>query len=188
MNNSKHILLGITGGIAAYKSCEVVRLLKKAGHRVSVVMTPAACEFVSPLTFQALSGEPVFTDLGQNDNAMAHINAVRGADAFLIAPATANTLAKIAHGIADNLLTTMVAARGRCPLVLAPAMNSQMWDNPANIRNINQLQQDGVIILLPNSGDLACGENGAGRMQEPTEIVDLIADIWVEKHLAGKKC
>ena len=187
MKNSKHILLGITGGIAAYKSCEVVRLLKKTGHRVRVVMTPAACEFVSPLTFQALSGEPVFTDLGQNDNAMAHINAVRGADAFLIAPATANTLAKIAHGIADNLLTTMVAARGRCPLVLAPAMNSQMWDNPANIRNINQLKQDGVIILLPNSGDLACGENGAGRMQEPAEIVDLIADIWVEKHLAGKK-
>ncbi|MBR0129273.1 MAG: phosphopantothenate synthase, partial [Neisseriaceae bacterium] len=96
MKNSKHILLGITGGIAAYRSCEVVRLLKKTGHRVSVVMTPAACEFVSPLTFQALSGEPVFTDLGQNDNAMAHINAVRGADAFLIAPATANTLAKIA--------------------------------------------------------------------------------------------
>ncbi|MBR0128270.1 MAG: bifunctional phosphopantothenoylcysteine decarboxylase/phosphopantothenate--cysteine ligase CoaBC [Neisseriaceae bacterium] len=187
MNNSKHILLGVTGGIAAYKSCEVVRLLKKAGHRVRVVMTPAACEFVSPLTFQALSGEPGLTDLGQNDNAMAHIQAVRQADLLLLAPATANTIAKIACGIADNLLTTMVAARGCCPLVLAPAMNSQMWDNPANIRNINQLQQDGVIILLPNSGDLACGENGFGRMKEPAELVDLIEDIWAEKHLAGKK-
>ena len=187
MTSSKHILLGVTGGIAAYKSCEVVRLLKKAGHRVSVVMTQAACEFVSPLTFQALSGEPVFTDLGQNDNAMAHIQAVRQADLLLIAPATANTIAKIACGVADNLLTTMVAARGRCPLVLAPAMNVEMWYNPANIRNINQLQQDGAILFLPNSGDLACGEHGAGRMKEPHELVDLIEDIWAEKSLAGKK-
>ena len=187
MTSSKHILLGVTGGIAAYKSCEVVRLLKKAGHRVSVVMTQAACEFVSPLTFQALSGEPVFTDLGQNDNAMAHIQAVRQADLLLIAPATANTIAKIACGVADNLLTTMVAARGRCPLVLAPAMNVEMWYNPANIRNINQLQQDGAILFLPNSGDLACGEHGAGRMKEPAELIDLIEDIWAEKSLAGKK-
>ena len=187
MTSSKHILLGVTGGIAAYKSCEVVRLLKKAGHRVSVVMTQAACEFVSPLTFQALSGEPVFTDLGQNDNAMAHIQAVRQADLLLIAPATANTIAKIACGVADNLLTTMVAARGRCPLVLAPAMNVEMWYNPANIRNINQLQQDGAILFLPNSGDLACGEKGFGRMKEPHELVDLIEDIWAEKSLAGKK-
>ncbi|MBR5939977.1 MAG: bifunctional phosphopantothenoylcysteine decarboxylase/phosphopantothenate--cysteine ligase CoaBC, partial [Neisseriaceae bacterium] len=187
MTSSKHILLGVTGGIAAYKSCEVVRLLKKAGYRVSVVMTQAACEFVSPLTFQALSGEPVFTDLGQNDNAMAHIQAVRQADLLLIAPATANTIAKIACGVADNLLTTMVAARGRCPLVLAPAMNVEMWYNPANIRNINQLQQDGAILFLPNSGDLACGEKGFGRMKEPHELVDLIEDIWAEKSLAGKK-
>ena len=187
MTSSKHILLGVTGGIAAYKSCEVVRLLKKAGHRVSVVMTQAACEFVSPLTFQALSGEPVFTDLGQNDNAMAHIQAVRQADLLLIAPATANTIAKIACGVADNLLTTMVAARGRCPLAVAPAMNVEMWYNPANIRNINQLQQDGAILFLPNSGDLACGEHGAGRMKEPAELIDLIEDIWAEKSLAGKK-
>ena len=187
MTLSKHILLGVTGGIAAYKSCEVVRLLKKAGHRVSVVMTQAACEFVSPLTFQALSGEPVFTDLGQNDNAMAHIQAVRQADLLLIAPATANTIAKIACGVADNLLTTMVAARGRCPLAVAPAMNVEMWYNPANIRNINQLQQDGAILFLPNSGDLACGEHGAGRMKEPAELIDLIEDIWAEKSLAGKK-
>ena len=187
MTSSKHILLGVTGGIAAYKSCEVVRLLKKAGHRVSVVMTQAACEFVSPLTFQALSGEPVFTDLGQNDNAMAHIQAVRQADLLLIAPATANTIAKIACGVANNLLTTMVAARGRCPLAVAPAMNVEMWYNPANIRNINQLQQDGAILFLPNSGDLACGEKGFGRMKEPHEIVDLIEDIWAEKSLAGKK-
>ena len=187
MTLSKHILLGVTGGIAAYKSCEVVRLLKKAGHRVSVVMTQAACEFVSPLTFQALSGEPVFTDLGQNDNAMAHIQVVRQADLLLIAPATANTIAKIACGVADNLLTTMVAARGRCPLAVAPAMNVEMWYNPANIRNINQLQQDGAILFLPNSGDLACGEHGAGRMKEPAELIDLIEDIWAEKSLAGKK-
>ena len=187
MNNSKHILLGITGGIAAYKSCEVVRLLKKAGHRVRVVMTPAACEFVSPLTFQALSGEPVLTDLGQNDNAMAHIQAVRQADLLLLAPATANTIAKIACGIADNLLTTTVAARGRCPLAVAPAMNVEMWYNPANIRHINQLQQDGAVLFLPDSGDLACGEHGAGRMKEPAELIDLIEDIWAEKSLAGKK-
>ena len=187
MTSSKHILLGVTGGIAAYKSCEVVRLLKKAGHRVSVVMTQAACEFVSPLTFQALSGEPVLTDLGQSNNAMAHIQAVRNADLLLIAPATANTVAKIAHGIADNLLTTMVAARGRCPLAIAPAMNVEMWYNPANIRNINQLQQDGAVLFLPDSGDLACGEKGFGRMKEPAEIIDLIEDIWAEKHLAGKK-
>lgn len=185
--NSKHILLGVCGGIAAYKACEVVRLLKKAGHRVTVVMTKSATEFVAPRTFQALSGEPVLTDLGQAMDGMVHVSTVRSANVFLIVPATANTLAKIACGMADNLLTALVSARGACPLVVAPAMNVQMWHNPANARNIAQLEQDGISVLLPNSGDLACGENGAGRMKEPAEIVDLLSDSWQAKILADKK-
>ena len=155
----KHILLGITGGIAAYKSCELVRLLKKQGYSVSVVMTDSATEFVSPLTFQALTGNPVLSDTysGASNNGMAHINLTREADAFLIAPATANTIAKIANGLADNLLTNLVAAR-KCPLAVAPAMNVEMWNNPANLRNIEQLVSDGITVFYPNNGEQACGE------------------------------
>ena len=188
LDMSKHILLGVSGGIAAYKSCELVRLLVKAGHDVSVVMTAAATEFVSPTTFQALSGHPVLLDThdGVQGNGMAHINLTRAADVMLIAPATANTLAKLAYGFADNLLTNLAAARA-CPLAVAPAMNVQMWANPANQRNITQLQQDGVAVLGPGYGAQACGEVGAGRMLEAADLADLVPDLWTPKRLAGKR-
>ncbi|MDO4640707.1 MAG: bifunctional phosphopantothenoylcysteine decarboxylase/phosphopantothenate--cysteine ligase CoaBC [Neisseria sp.] len=184
----KHILLGVSGGIAAYKSCELVRLLKKQGHSVTVAMSRAAAEFVSPLTFQALSGNPVLTETHGNaeGNAMAHINLTRQADAFVIAPATANTLAKIAAGIADNLLTNLAAAR-KCPLAVAPAMNVEMWHNPANLRNIKQLEADGIIVFPPSSGEQACGETGIGRMPEAAELADMLPDMWTPKLLQGKK-
>ena len=186
---SKHILLGISGGIAAYKACELVRLLKKQGHEVTVAMSRAATEFVSPLTFQALSGNPVLSethDGAHGGSGMAHIRLTRQADVFLIAPASANTLAKIAHGIADNLLTNLAAAR-TCPLVVAPAMNVEMWFNPANQRNIAQLAADGVIIFQPNDGEQACGETGIGRMQEAAELAERLPDVWAAKTLQGKK-
>ncbi len=185
---SKHILLGISGGIAAYKSCELVRLLKKQGHSVSVVMSKASTEFISPLTFQALSGNPVLTDTHENGlgNGMAHINLTREADALVIAPATANTIAKISHGIADNLLTNLVAAR-KCPLAVAPAMNVEMWNNPANLRNIEQLRSDGITVFQPAYGEQACGEIGLGRMLEAADLADLISDLWTPKILLGKR-
>lgn len=185
----KHILLGISGGIAAYKSCELVRLLKKQGHEVSVAMSRAAAEFVTPLTFQALSGRPVLSEThqaGEDGNGMAHINLTREADVFLIAPASANTLAKIANGIADNLLTNLAAAR-KCPLAVAPAMNVEMWRNPANQRNIAQLLADGIIVFPPADGEQACGETGTGRMPEAAELADLLPDLWTEKSLSGKR-
>ena len=183
---SQKILLAITGGIAAYKSCELVRLLKKQGHDVTVAMSQSATEFIAPQTFQALSGNPVLTAQGGNGNGMAHINATRSADIMLIAPATANTLAKIVHGIADNIITEMAAARN-IPLVVAPAMNVEMWHNPANQRNIKQLQLDGVHILYPAHGEQACGEIGVGRMMEATQIVELLPDILSTKLLLNKK-
>lgn len=185
---SKHILLGISGGIAAYKSCELVRLLKKQGHSVSVVMSKASTEFISPLTFQALSGNPVLTDTHENGlgNGMAHINLTREADALVIAPATANTIAKISHGIADNLLTNLVAAR-KCPLAVAPTMNVKMWNNPANLRNIEQLRSDGITVFQPAYGEQACGEIGLGRMLEAADLADLISDLWTPKILLGKR-
>ena len=186
---NKHILLGISGGIAAYKSCELVRLLKKQGHNVTVAMSRAATEFVSPLTFQALSGNPVLAETHSGEtggNGMAHINLTREADVFLIAPASANTLAKIANGIADNLLTNLAAAR-KCPLAVAPAMNVEMWFNPANLRNITQLQADGITVFQPASGEQACGEVGVGRMPEAAELADLLPDLWTTKSLQGKK-
>ncbi|MCF7530061.1 bifunctional phosphopantothenoylcysteine decarboxylase/phosphopantothenate--cysteine ligase CoaBC [Neisseria lisongii] len=185
----KHILLGVSGGIAAYKSCELVRLLKKQGHSVTVAMSRAAAEFVSPMTFQALSGNPVLLDTHGSEvggNGMAHIQLTRAADVFLIAPATANTLAKIAHGIADNLLTNLAAAR-KCPLAVAPAMNVEMWQNPANQRNIRQLISDGITVFQPDNGEQACGETGVGRMKEAAELAELLPDLWTPKILAGKK-
>ena len=186
---NKHILLGISGGIAAYKSCELVRLLKKQGHSVTVAMSRAATEFVSPLTFQALSGNPVLAEThsgGNGGNGMAHINLTREADVFLIAPASANTIAKIACGIADNLLTNLAAAR-KCPLAVAPAMNVEMWFNPANQRNIAQLLADGITVFQPAEGEQACGETGVGRMPEAAELADLLPDMWANKLLQGKK-
>ena len=184
---TKHILLGISGGIAAYKSCELVRLLRKQGHTVSVAMSRAAAGFVSPQTFQALSGRTVWTDdTADSADGMAHIRLSRETDVFLIAPASANTLAKIAHGMADNLLSTLAAARA-CPLAVAPAMNVEMWRNPANLRNIAQLQADGITVFGPASGSQACGETGEGRMLEAAELAELLPDLWTPKLLAGKR-
>ncbi|WP_047237514.1 bifunctional phosphopantothenoylcysteine decarboxylase/phosphopantothenate--cysteine ligase CoaBC [Chromobacterium subtsugae] len=185
---AKRILLGISGGIAAYKSAELTRLLVKAGHQVEVVMTESATRFVTPATFQALSGNTVYTDLWdpRPSNAMAHIELSRRADVFLIAPATANLLFKLAHGACDDLISTLAAARA-CPLIVAPAMNLQMWQNPPNQRNVAQLRADGVAVFGPGNGAQACGETGDGRMLEPHEIFELLQSVFAEKTLAGRK-
>jgi phosphopantothenoylcysteine decarboxylase/phosphopantothenate--cysteine ligase len=183
----KRIVLGVTGGVAAYKAAELARELQRAGARVQVAMTGAATRFVTPVTFQALTGEPVFVDQwdARIDDNMAHIALSRRADAILVAPATADFLAKLAHGLADDLLATMCLARD-CPLLAAPAMNRQMWGHPATRRNVAQLLADGVTILGPASGDQACGETGLGRMLEPLELVDELAAFFVPKTLTGR--
>lgn len=185
---ARKILLGITGGIAAYKSAELIRLLTKQGHQVQVVMTAAACEFITPTTLQAISGNPVYTELWapQAGNGMQHIEQVRDCDAVLVAPATADFLAKLANGLADDLLSTLCLARD-CPLLVAPAMNKQMWSNAVTQRNINQLTQDGVTILGPDAGEQACGEVGLGRMLEPAEICDAFDAYWLPQLFSGKK-
>lgn len=182
------VVLGITGGIAAYKAAELTRLLVKAGVTVDVVMTAAATRFVSATTFQALSGRPVHTDLwvSGSADAMGHIALSRGADAIVVAPASADVLAKLAHGHADDLLTTLCLAR-ECPLFVAPAMNRQMWANAATQRNVAQLRADGVGILGPDTGELACKENGDGRMLEPADILALLVAAQQPKVLAGKR-
>jgi phosphopantothenoylcysteine decarboxylase/phosphopantothenate--cysteine ligase len=184
----KRIVLGVTGGIAAYKAAELVRLLGKQGADVQVAMTEGATHFVTATTFQALSGQPVYLDQwdARMPNAMAHIDLSRSADLILIAPASADFLARIAHGMANDLLATMVLARD-CPLLVAPAMNRQMWENPATQRNVSQLQTDGVHMLGPASGEQACGEVGAGRMFEPEEILEEVIAFFTPKLLAGKK-
>jgi len=167
----KHILLGVSGGIAAYKAAELVRLLKKQGAEVRVVMTQSALEFVSPLTFQALSGNPVHTELLDTDaeNAMGHISLARWADVLIIAPATANTLAKLSCGLADDLLSTLYLA-ATCPVYVAPAMNQAMWNKIVTQENVTRLVNQGVYIIGPEQGDQACGETGFGRMTEPVSI------------------
>jgi phosphopantothenoylcysteine decarboxylase/phosphopantothenate--cysteine ligase len=184
----RRIVLGITGGIAAYKAAELTRLLVKEGIRVDVVMTPAATQFIAPLTFQALSGSPVLTDLWQSGaaNAMGHIDLSRNADAIVIAPASADFIAKLAHGLADDLLSTLCLARD-CPLLVAPTMNVHMWNHLATQRNVAQLKTDGVEILGPGSGGQACGEVGDGRMIEPEEILAALIAWAQPKLLAGKR-
>ncbi len=184
----KRIVLGVTGGIAAYKAAELVRLLGKQGADVQVAMTQGAAHFVTATTFQALSGKPVFTDQWDErmPNAMAHIDLSRQADLILVAPASADFLARCAQGFADDLLATMVLARD-CPLLVAPAMNRQMWENPATQRNVASLQRDGVQVIGPASGEQACGEVGLGRMLEPEEIVEEVVAFFTPKVLAGKK-
>lgn len=184
----RHILVGVTGGVAAYKAAELVRLLVKAGLQVQVAMTEAACGFVTPATFQALSGRPVLTDLWDPrvPNRMAHIELSRQADAIVIVPASANFLAKVAGGIADDLLSTTVSARN-CPLLLAPAMNREMWDSPANQRNIHMLKTDGITLIGPDSGDQACGEVGQGRMVEPQHILEAVLALYPAQRLKGHK-
>ena len=187
-NNSKSILLGITGGIAAYKAAELTRLLVKAGHVVQVVMTEAATHFVGTATFQALSGKPVLTQLWDSSqgNGMAHIDLSRAADVILIAPTSANFIAKLAHGLADDLLSTLCLAR-TCPLAVAPAMNKQMWDNSATQRNLAQLRQDGITLFQPASGEQACGEFGMGRMQEADDLLIELEALFQPKRLAGQR-
>jgi phosphopantothenoylcysteine decarboxylase/phosphopantothenate--cysteine ligase len=184
----KRILLGVTGGIAAYKAAELLRLLKRAGADVRVVMTDAATRFVSPVTFQALSGQTVWTDMWDPrvpDN-MGHIEHSRDRELVVVAPATADFMAKVAHGLADDLLSALCIAR-RCPLILAPAMNVEMWDNAATQRNVRLLQQDGVLLAGPAAGDQACGEVGMGRMLEPAQLLSEIGTLLQPKRLAGKR-
>ncbi len=190
----KRILLGVTGGIAAYKSAELVRLLRKQGAEVQVVMTKSAMQFISPLTFQALSGNPVHTELLDADveNAMGHISLARWADVLLIAPATANTLAKLAHGLADDLLSTLYLA-ATCSVYVAPAMNQAMWNKVVTQENRQTLLRHGVKFIGPEQGDQACGETGYGRMSEPTAIcAQLLANdkpdlLTISQYLKGHK-
>lgn len=186
--SNKKIVLGISGGIAAYKSAELARLLIQEGARVQVVMTQAAQQFVTPVTMQALTGNPVYTSQWDNSiaNNMAHIELSRAADAILIAPASADLMAKLSLGLADDLLTTLCLARD-CPLLLAPAMNKQMWEHDATQRSAKRLSEDGVTLLGPASGVQACGEVGFGRMLEPAEITEQLIAFFQKKVLAGKR-
>jgi len=184
----KRILLIVTGGVAAYKAGALVRLLVKSGADVRVVLTSAGSRFITAVTLQALSGNPVFTDLWDDrvaDN-MAHIELSRDRDLILVAPATADFIAKLVHGGADDLASTLCLARD-CPLYVAPAMNRQMWDHPATRRNIDLLRADGAVVLGPAAGDQACGEIGMGRMLEPEEIVEDIERSFHPKTLRGKQ-
>ena len=187
----KHLVVGMNGGIAAYKVCELVRRLQDEGASVQVVMTAGAQQFVTATTMQALSGRPVETDQWKSStgNAMPHIELTRKADAVIVAPATADFLAKLAYGLADDLLTTLVLARDRVrtPLLVAPAMNVEMWDNPATQRNVAQLRADGIVILGPASGAQACGETGFGRMLEASELLDEVISFFQPKLLVGRK-
>ncbi len=183
---NKHILLGVTGGIAAYKSAELIRRLRDAGADVQVVMTPAAREFITPLTLQALSGNPVHTDLldPAAEAAMGHIELARWADLVLIAPASADTLARLARGIANDLLTTLwLAAAGK--KAVAPAMNQQMWADAATQDNLALLRRRGVAVFGPGSGSQACGDIGAGRLLEAVELASLCADQFESGRLTG---
>lgn len=184
----RKIVIGVTGGVAAYKSAELVRLLVKAGADVHVVLTEAGARFVTAVTFQALSGNPVWTDLwdARVPNNMAHIDLGREADAILVAPATADFIARLAQGRADDLLTTLCLARD-VPLIVAPAMNRQMWEAPATRRNVAQVIEDGVTVFGPAAGEQACGEVGMGRMLEPEELSERLEGFFVPKRLAGRK-
>ena len=189
--NGKHIVLGLSGGIACYKSAELCRLLTKAGATVQVVMTEAATQFITPVTMQALSNRPVATTQwdAREPNHMPHINLGREADAILIAPASADLMAKLVQGRADDLLTLMCLARPmeRVPLLLAPAMNREMWAHPATRRNVAQLQADGAVVLPVGQGDQACGEVGDGRMLEPEQLLDGLVAHFQPKVLAGHR-
>jgi phosphopantothenoylcysteine decarboxylase/phosphopantothenate--cysteine ligase len=186
----KKIVLGLTGGIACYKAAEFARALVKAGASVQVVMTDAARHFITPVTMQALSGHTVFTDQWDNRvaNNMAHIDLSRDADAIMIAPCSADFIRKLVHGAADDLLSTLCLARPHdVPLLVAPAMNVEMWDKPATQRNVAQLKSDGITLLGPASGDQACGETGLGRMLEPEQLLEALTGFFQPKVLSGKR-
>ena len=183
----KNILLGVTGGIAIYKSCELIRLLKKAGANVQVVMTETATKFISPMVFEALSSNKVATTFwSDSEPALSHIALRENKDLFIVAPCTANVMAKIACGIADDLLTSTVLARS-CPLAIYPAMNVHMWENPATQRNIQSLIADGIYFGGTDSGEQACGDCGQGRFKDPREIFEDIYAFFTPKTLKGKK-
>ena len=184
----KRILLGVSGGIAAYKSADLVRRLREQGAEVQVVMTQGAGEFITPLTFQALSGRPVYTRLLDHDSeaGMGHIALARWADLIVIAPATANVIARLAQGLADDLLTTLCLAAD-IPLLIAPAMNQQMWAAAATTENVATLHRRGVEILGPGTGEQACGETGAGRMLEPADIVQAVQNRFRTALLSGTR-
>jgi phosphopantothenoylcysteine decarboxylase/phosphopantothenate--cysteine ligase len=183
---NKRILLGITGGIAAYKSADLARRLRDAGAEVRVVMTASATEFITPLTLQAVSGHPVYQHLLDTDAeaAMSHISLARWADAILVAPASANFLARLAQGRADDLLSTICLAAAS-PVAVAPAMNQQMWSNAATQANLETLRKNGIHIFGPAEGSQACGETGFGRMQEPVELAKLTAALFATGELDG---
>ena len=189
--SGKHIVLGLSGGIACYKAAELCRALIKEGATVQVVMTEAAAQFITPVTLQALSQRSVYTSQwdAREPNNMAHINLSREADAILIAPCSADFMAKLLHGRADDLLSLMCLARPResVPLLLAPAMNREMWSHPATVRNVAQLRADGTTVLGVGSGDQACGETGDGRMREPDELLHDVIAFFQPKLLAGKR-
>ena len=189
MTINKHILLGVSGGIAAYKSAELVRLFKKQGAEVQVVMTKSAMQFVSPLTFQALSGNPVHSELldADEENAMGHISLARWADCLIIAPATANIIAKLSHGMADDLLSTLYLA-ATCPVYVAPAMNQAMWNKAVTRENIETLLRHGVILIGPEQGDQACGETGFGRLSEPVVICKHLTDALEYQNHSPVQC
>jgi phosphopantothenoylcysteine decarboxylase/phosphopantothenate--cysteine ligase len=186
----KHLVLGLTGGIACYKAAELVRELGRAGATVQVVMSEGAERFITAVTMQALSNRPVYTSTWDTrpDNAMAHINLTREADAVIVAPASADFIAKLAHGRADDLLSLLCVARPieRCPLLVAPAMNREMWAHPATQRNVAQVVADGAALLGPAAGDQACGEVGDGRMLEAGELCDGVIAFFQPKLLAGR--
>lgn len=189
--DGKHIVLGLSGGIACYKSAELCRLLVQAGASVQVVMTEAATQFITPVTMQALSGRPVVTTQWdvREPNAMAHINHGREADAIVVAPASADLIAQLAQGRASEILTLLCLARPveRVPLLLAPAMNREMWAHPATRRNVAQVQGDGAVVLGVGQGEQACGEVGDGRMLEPADILEDVIAHLQPKVLAGQR-
>ncbi|MCE2912808.1 MAG: bifunctional phosphopantothenoylcysteine decarboxylase/phosphopantothenate--cysteine ligase CoaBC [Pseudomonadota bacterium] len=187
----RHVLLGLSGGVACYKGADLARELVKAGATVQAVMTESACRFIGPATLQALTGRPVFTSQWdpRQPNGMAHIDLTRSADAVLVAPASADFLARLAQGRADELLSLLCLARPRerVPLLVAPAMNREMWSHPATQRNVAQLRADGTVVLGPAEGEQACGETGDGRMLEPAELRDELVGWLQPKTLAGRR-
>lgn len=184
--HGKHILLAVTGGIAAYKACELVRLLRKEGADVEVVMSEAATHFIAPLTFEALSAHPVCTNIWEDQKPLAHISLRQNKDLIVVAPATANIIAKVANGIADDLISSTLLARD-CPLMVCPAMNVKMWTNPATQRNVRQLRDDGVLLSGPESGSQACGDSGEGRLKEPQRILEDIRAFFSPSLLKDTK-
>ena len=183
----KHLVLAMSGGIAAFKMAELARSLIAEGASVQVTMSEAATQFMTPVTMQALTGQPVYVSQwdARIPNNMAHIELSRRADAIIAAPASADFMAKIANGLADDLISTLCLAR-ECPLIVVPAMNKQMWDNPATQRNVAKLSGDNIHVLGPTSGSQACGENGMGRMLEASEILEGIISYFQPKSLVGK--